>query len=129
MTDDALKRWRSCRKARCIHDLDYENEALPCPEGHWDQTAAEEIPEASEETIAPLSSLSKITSFIGANIKEAQAIIHGEAPVSAEDVARRLEICRGCEEYDDDRETCKRCGCFMRWKTAYRSTSCPLGKW
>lgn len=52
---------------------------------------------------------------------------------SQEQVNERLAICRGCPEFVGDR--CQECGChcnerriFLN-KLAWRSESCPLGKW
>jgi hypothetical protein len=41
----------------------------------------------------------------------------------------RLEICKACEEYDSDTSRCKKCGCFMKAKTMWPSSKCPLDKW
>jgi hypothetical protein len=62
----------------------------------------------------------------------------------------RLDICKKCKWYNDGwcgtpiigntveaeennvtyyREKIKLCGCNLEWKTKYRFTSCPAGKW
>lgn len=51
----------------------------------------------------------------------------------------RWEICSQCEHYDEERVSCKICGCgvtpdvggFRRIfeKTSYPNEHCPIGKW
>jgi len=41
----------------------------------------------------------------------------------------RLQICNDCEFYNKDNSKCKKCGCFMNYKTLIMSSSCPLNKW
>lgn len=41
----------------------------------------------------------------------------------------RLEICRGCNRYNKDLESCEECGCFVSIKTGWASEECPLKKW
>jgi hypothetical protein len=49
---------------------------------------------------------------------------------SPEELAEsRLEICKGCEWFRKNTQTCKKCGCFMKLKTLIDKASCPVGKW
>jgi hypothetical protein len=41
----------------------------------------------------------------------------------------RLDICRVCEYFDEERNKCKNCGCFMDFKTMIPFEKCPIGKW
>lgn len=41
----------------------------------------------------------------------------------------RLDICKGCPELIALTHQCKKCGCFMEWKTKLEAAKCPLGKW
>jgi rubrerythrin len=41
----------------------------------------------------------------------------------------RLAICRECPELEQDLYRCQQCGCFMRGKTLFMDSKCPLGKW
>lgn len=41
----------------------------------------------------------------------------------------RLSICKGCPEFLSITHQCKKCGCFMEWKTKLEAAKCPLGKW
>ena len=42
---------------------------------------------------------------------------------------QRLDICKECEKYMASTTQCKECWCFMKAKTMWPSSSCPLGKW
>jgi hypothetical protein len=42
---------------------------------------------------------------------------------------KRLDICRECEHFRPRTTQCKKCGCIMRFKTAMKGASCPIGKW
>lgn len=43
--------------------------------------------------------------------------------------ADRLEICLSCPELIKVVNQCKKCGCFMEYKTKLKAAKCPLGKW
>lgn len=40
----------------------------------------------------------------------------------------RLSICRSCPKFTPE-ERCVECGCFMKVKSAFVTSKCPLGKW
>jgi len=40
----------------------------------------------------------------------------------------RLSICRACPKFTPE-ERCVECGCFMKVKSAFVTSVCPLGKW
>jgi hypothetical protein len=44
-------------------------------------------------------------------------------------VAKRLEICKGCEHLIKVTTQCTKCGCFMNLKTKLQAAACPIGKW
>jgi hypothetical protein len=46
-----------------------------------------------------------------------------------EKAEQRLIICRQCEKYNDLLVQCMECGCFLKAKTLWPYTDCPLGKW
>ncbi len=50
---------------------------------------------------------------------------------TAEEQARRLAICAGCEKYDAHQGRCSACGCFGKFKAALETErgECPLGRW
>lgn len=39
----------------------------------------------------------------------------------------RWSTCRGCPKLLNDR--CTECGCFMKVKVAFQTSTCPIGKW
>lgn len=39
----------------------------------------------------------------------------------------RLEICQGCEHFNQDR--CGSCGCLLEQLMMYKTSKCPLNKW
>ncbi|NDB62206.1 hypothetical protein EB001_27770 [bacterium] len=41
----------------------------------------------------------------------------------------RMSICRECPELEPELARCKMCGCFMKGKTLFKDSKCPLGKW
>ena len=43
--------------------------------------------------------------------------------------AARLEICQECPELEPELYRCKICGCFMKGKTLFMDSKCPLDKW
>jgi hypothetical protein len=56
-------------------------------------------------------------------------LVNGSKRSSEEESARRLDICKGCEWFRTNTQTCKKCGCFMKLKTLIDKASCPIGKW
>jgi hypothetical protein len=40
----------------------------------------------------------------------------------------RRETCEQCPE-KSERNTCKKCGCYLPAKILLKPTNCPLGKW
>jgi hypothetical protein len=53
----------------------------------------------------------------------------GLAQAQEELQAERLEICKGCEFYIPEQDRCGKCGCFLKSKSAWKSSKCPIGKW
>jgi len=43
--------------------------------------------------------------------------------------AERIKICEECSELDTTLYQCKVCWCFMKGKTLFMDSKCPLGKW
>jgi hypothetical protein len=56
-------------------------------------------------------------------------LINGSPRSPEELAASRLEICKGCEWFRQNAETCRKCGCFMKLKTKLEKAACPIGKW
>lgn len=41
----------------------------------------------------------------------------------------RMQICLSCPELTKLTKQCKKCGCFMEFKTRLSNAECPIGKW
>lgn len=41
----------------------------------------------------------------------------------------RIKICHQCENYDEEKFTCKTCGCYIYSKVIFKPINCPVGKW
>lgn len=50
-------------------------------------------------------------------------------PTLVDDIIReqRWDTCLSCPRLQNDR--CLECGCFMKVKVAFKTSSCPLNKW
>jgi hypothetical protein len=47
-----------------------------------------------------------------------------------EDLAsERYSVCNSCPELIKLTKQCKKCGCFMSYKTKLENSACPIGKW
>ena len=42
---------------------------------------------------------------------------------------QRMLVCRKCDQYDEQKNVCKKCGCFLKFKTRAPNLHCPLKKW
>lgn len=42
---------------------------------------------------------------------------------------KRMETCKGCENFSQFTQRCTKCGCFMRIKTNFAASECPVKKW
>lgn len=62
-------------------------------------------------------------------VSEVRAKIAKVAPVTKEEVARRMVICQSCEHFIFGQRRCRLCGCFAALKTRLRSQHCPEKRW
>ena len=80
----------------------------------------------------PLPSLpTRIANLTGQALQEALNVAQGVDPVTPEEAAKRIEICRSnvCGKWRASDETCSMCGCPMLKKAPWRSAVCPVGLW
>jgi hypothetical protein len=56
-------------------------------------------------------------------------LLNPEAYTTESVANERLEICRQCPEFIALTSQCKKCGCFMAFKTKLSEATCPLNKW
>ncbi len=54
----------------------------------------------------------------------------GEQLLVTEEVKKaRIDICRGCNWFDEDAMRCNECGCFLVNKVRFSGSKCPLHYW
>jgi hypothetical protein len=41
----------------------------------------------------------------------------------------RMKICKQCDHYREQSQTCEICGCYMPLKTTMANMKCPVDKW
>lgn len=81
---------------------------------------------ATQEEIARFAQ--KAVNAAGSLRRFANAIAHKQAViVPTEEQERRTLICVSCEFYTG--KTCRKCGCFIRFKAKLQTEHCPIGKW
>lgn len=79
-------------------------------------------PSPNTETAAP-TLLQKATSFAGALFQWA---VGDKFAITQQEVYdRRMAICRSCERFNHEKQTCLLCGCNMRIKVGIPTMSCP----
>lgn len=54
---------------------------------------------------------------------------HNEIIQDQSIIDKRLEICNSCEFLTKLTKQCKKCGCFMEFKSKLKNAGCPIGKW
>ena len=67
--------------------------------------------------------------LIQSGAKTAKQIARKPGMADEKTVNERRNICSECEYLDKEKNRCKKCGCMLRAKTAFKGTSCPIGKW
>ena len=67
----------------------------------------------------------KIIRFLKAIIKY---IIFGQH-VNIDNYIHRLSICKNCKNFDNEKWSCKICGCFLDKKAKMNTEKCPDDKW
>jgi hypothetical protein len=65
-----------------------------------------------------------------ASIKDTARRLLDDPTIAPRDASRqRLEICKGCDRYRENSQTCELCGCYMPLKTTMANMKCPIDKW
>jgi hypothetical protein len=60
---------------------------------------------------------------------EIRARTAGTPSLPDEEIVRRLDVCKSCDNWRTSDSRCAMCGCYMAYKTRLRSSSCPIAKW
>jgi hypothetical protein len=124
-----------CGDCKC--DIDKSDPCSSCPKNKWgpvmcefldgdpdDESATGERVETNFPSVTTLAS-----NFVTSVKDEVKARVTGGKKIEKEEIDRRLTVCRECEFFHAPSQRCKKCGCFLAWKTAWRSQKCPIGKW
>jgi len=53
----------------------------------------------------------------------------GKIGVPEEILNYRMDICKACEKYNEEKQKCRKCGCYLPFKTTIAADRCPLDKW
>ena len=67
----------------------------------------------------------KIIRFLKAIIKY---VIFGQR-VNIDNYIHRLSVCKNCKHFDNEKWSCKICGCFLDKKAKMNTENCPDDKW
>lgn len=60
-------------------------------------------------------------------VSEIKKFVENPTIVSQEEQNKRLEICKTCEYFKNNR--CDLCGCYMNLKSKLETSHCPINKW
>lgn len=56
-------------------------------------------------------------------------IIAGCPAASDEEVKNRSEACSICPSLNKEEYRCTECGCYLKYKIPWKTSTCPLDKW
>ena len=58
-------------------------------------------------------------------------IASGDFNVFVDDETKneRMEICKKCEFFYAQQQRCRKCGCWLDYKTKFSASTCPIDKW
>jgi hypothetical protein len=128
-------RKKACGNCNC--GINFEDACVGCPYKRWRPELCppsflelQEEREIQQEHNLPFPAASTMaSSLVSAVGSEIKAIAKGKKQLNIEDIKKRFAICESCEFFHKPSQRCKKCGCFLKWKTAWRSQKCPIGKW
>lgn len=128
-------RKRVCGNCSC--GVNFEDACATCPNNKWKPTlcppsfgdSQEELETNQESNLLFPSAGAMASSLVSAVGSEIRAMAIGKKQLDAEEIERRFSICELCEFFHAPSKRCKKCGCFLKWKTAWRGQRCPIGKW
>jgi hypothetical protein len=55
-------------------------------------------------------------------------LIYGNR-TNIDEYINRLSICKDCKHFDNEKWSCKNCGCYLDKKAKMNTEKCPEGKW
>jgi len=118
-----LQRKELCGECNC--GVDFNDMCASCPNRKWGSFFCEE----GQETANFPDIKEQALNFASAATSEIKAMFNKDQKITKKEKNKRLEICKNCCFFDITSERCKKCGCYLKWKTGWRSQHCPIGKW
>lgn len=85
----------------------------------------------SEQALVSANELTlQIAEQMSTTVQQVKTVVNTAVPtVTEEKRNQRFDMCKACPEFLELTSQCKKCGCFMKVKTALESAKCPIGKW
>jgi len=131
----AKSRRRICGNCDC--PVAFEDACSSCPRKKWGpQLCPPSFEELQDERLIQKEydlpfppPRAMASNFLKAVTSEFAARKSGANQLSLDEIRNRYAICEGCEFFYAPSKRCKKCGCYLKWKTAWRSQKCPVGKW
>ena len=118
----------------CSCNVDFNDPCAECPKNKWGRefcgrpnVSSEAQPQETEAQMPSTATMAK--TFFSAIKEETKATLNGVSKITKEEAKNRMDICKQCEFFEPILERCKKCGCFLKAKTMFRSQACPIGKW
>jgi hypothetical protein len=59
----------------------------------------------------------------------AKHIAGGAQNLNDKEYLSRINTCKSCEYFVENKNTCSYCGCYMPVKARWRTSTCPKDKW
>jgi hypothetical protein len=113
---------------RCNCDINFLDPCAVCPKKKWKEMFCEKLETNNKLQTFP-SPINMAKNFVSSVGKEVKLRINGGSKLTEKESSIRFSICESCEFFHKPSQRCKKCGCFLKWKTAWRSQKCPIGKW
>lgn len=121
---------RKQRCGTCSCSIDFSDLCASCPHKKWGPMGCVPLKTDIIEQTASFPKPSQIAlNFSKALKDEFRARIIKSEKITQETAEQRYSICEGCEFFHAATKRCQKCGCYLKWKTAWRSQKCPIGKW
>jgi hypothetical protein len=128
-------RQKKCGNCDC--KVDFWSPCASCPKGKWSPQLCEMTPSEIEIERAfqqkhelPFPNIREMAlNFATAVKSEIKSKVGKENQLTLEEIQKRYSICESCEYFHSASKRCRKCGCFLKWKTAWKSQACPINKW
>ena len=96
----------------------------------WHDSLTGKIPEKITHQSATIEAIKNVGQMIGSAATAAAKFVANGAPVVNGNMQEeRMNICRSCDQFDEQSIRCKDCKCFLEVKSRMATEVCPLNKW